>query len=212
MYYILIDENGKIIDILYMSNGINDIEHLGWNKEEKEKTGAFVEEIPENVLANLEAYLFIDGEFTLNPDYDILTYTKKTKTQELSDTCSNTIYQGIPITLSDGLTQHFTLTEQDQLNLSGIGLKLLMGAPQIAWHEDDVTKECQYYSAEDAQKIIATLTTFKEYHITYFRDLRIYVYSLNTVEEVEAIEYGFELPEEFKSQVLKDYEQLLKGE
>ena len=53
------------------------------------------------------------------------------------------------------------------------------------------------------------ITTFKEYHITYFRDLRIYVYSLNTVEEVEAIEYGFELPEEFKSQVLKDYEQML---
>lgn len=212
MYYISIDENGKIIDTLYMSNGINDIEYLGWNKEEKEKSGAFVEEIPENVLANLEAYLFIDGEFTVNPNYDILTYTKETKTQELSSTCSNTIYQGIPITLSNGSSQHFTLTEQDQLNLSGIGLKLLMGAQQIAWHEDDVTKECQYYSAEDAQKIIATLTTFKEYHITYFRDLRIYVYSLNTVEEVEAIEYGFELPEEFKSQVLKDYEQLLKGE
>lgn len=212
MYYIKVSENGKITDVLYMSNGKKDIEYLGWNREEKEKSGAFLETIPEEVISNTEAYLYIDNEFIVNPDYDILTYTKETKTQELSDTCSNTIYQGIPITLSDSSTQHFTLTEQDQLNLSGIGLKLLMGAPQIAWHEDDVTKECQYYSAEDAQKIIATLTTFKEYHITYFRDLRIYVYSLNTVEEVEAIEYGFELPEDFKSQVLKDYEQLLKGE
>jgi hypothetical protein len=212
MYYISIDENGKIIDILYMSNSINDIEYLGWDKEEKEKSGAFLETIPEEVISNTEAYLYIDNKFIVNPDYDMLSYIKESKELELSDTCSNTIYQGIPITLSDGSTQHFTLTEQDQLNLSGIGLKLLMGAQQIAWHEDDITKECQYYSAEDAQKIIATLTTFKEYHITYFRDLRIYVYSLNTVEEVKAIEYGFELPEEFKSQVLKDYEQLLKGE
>lgn len=171
-----------------------------------------VDEIPEEVQKNCSNYCYIDGQFVDNPNIDKLTPAKEAKVQELSNTCSNTIYQGIPITLSDGSTQHFTLTEQDQLNLSGIGLKLLMGAQQIAWHEDDVTKECQYYSAEDAQKIIATLTTFKEYHITYFRDLRIYVYSLNTVEEIEAIEYGFELPEEFKSQVLKDYEQLLKGE
>jgi len=171
-----------------------------------------VDEIPEEVQMNSKNYCYIDGQFVENPNIDRLTPAKEVKVQELSNTCSNTIYQGIPITLSDGSTQHFTLTEQDQLNLSGIGLKLLMGAQQIAWHEDDVTKECQYYSAEDVQKIIATLTTFKEYHITYFRDLRIYVYSLNTVEEVEAIEYGFELPAEFKSQVLKDYEQLLKGE
>lgn len=212
MYYITLTEEGKIIDIATLSNGTADINYLGWDREEKEKSGAFVETIPEEVVSNTEAYLYIDNEFTVNPDYDILTYTKELKTKELSDICSNTIYQGIPITLSNGSTQHFTLTEQDQLNLSGIGLKLLMGAQQIAWHEDDITKECQYYSAEDAQKIIATLTTFKEYHITYFRDLRIYVYSLNTVEEVEAVEYGFELPEEFKSQVLKDYEQLLKGE
>lgn len=173
-----------------------------------------VDDIPIEVQnASIQEYCYTEEQgFYLNPAIDRLTPLIETKVQELSNTCSNTIYQGIPITLSNGSTQHFTLTEQDQLNLSGIGLKLLMGAQQIAWHEDDVTKECQYYSAEDAQKIIATLTTFKEYHITYFRDLRIYVYSLNTVEEVEAIEYGFELPEEFKSRVLKDYEQLLKGE
>lgn len=206
-HYITVDENGNITHIVYMANGINDIEYLGWDREEKESKGAFVENLPEDYSDN--KYLYIDGEFVLNPDYDNLFYTKEKKVQSLSNTCSNTIYQGIPITLSDGSTQHFTLTEQDQLNLSGIGLKLLMGSQQIAWHEDDVTKECQYYSAEDAQKIISTLTTFKEYHITYFRDLRIYVNSLPTIEEVEAIEYGFKLPEEFKSQVLKDYEQML---
>lgn len=147
----------------------------------------------------------------LNPEYiqNSINKLKFTKIQSLSTTCSNIIYQGTDVTLSDNTTQHFTLTERDQLNLSGIGLKLLMGAEQVAWHEDDETKECQYYSAQDAQLIIGTLTTFKEYHITYFRDLRIYVNSLQTVEEVNAIEYGFALPEEFKSQVLKDLEQML---
>lgn len=199
---LLLDENNVIKTWQIIGGGFGDTEF----------TTVEVDDIPDYIIERFEEFCYINGQFVENPNIDRLTPAKEVKVQSLSNTCSNTIYQGIPITLFDGSTQHFTLTEQDQLNLSGIGLKLLMGAQQIAWHEDDVTKECQYYSAEDAQKIIATLTTFKEYHITYFRDLRIYVYSLNTVEEVEAIEYGFELPEEFKSQVLKDYEQLLKGE
>lgn len=198
---ILIDENNAIKAWQIVGNGWVDTEY---------KT-VDVEEIPEEVKANCEKYCYIDGLFVENPNYidNQINTIKSNKIQSLSTTCSNIIYQGIDVTLSDNSIQHFTLTERDQLNLSGIGLKLLMGSQQIAWHEDDETKECQYYSAQDAQLIIGTLTTFKEYHITYFRDLRIYVNSLQTVEEVNAIEYGFALPEEFKSQVLKDLEQML---
>ncbi|MBQ5315004.1 MAG: hypothetical protein J6J52_03175 [Oscillospiraceae bacterium] len=66
-YYISVDENGKITDVLYMTNGINDIEYLGWDREEKESKGAFVETLPEDYSDN--KYLYIDGEFVLNPDY-----------------------------------------------------------------------------------------------------------------------------------------------
>ena len=66
-YYISVDENGKITDVLYMTNGINDIEYLGWDREEKESCGAFIETLPEDYSDN--KYLYIDGEFVLNPDY-----------------------------------------------------------------------------------------------------------------------------------------------
>lgn len=138
-----------------------------------------------------------------------ITEIIETKISELSDTCTQTIYQGIDVKLSDNTIEHFTLDEQDQLNLSGIGLKLLMGAEVVAWHEDDENKSCRFYSALDAQTIISNLTIFKEYHITYFRDLRIYVRNLTTAEEVNNIVYGLELPEEFKSDVLKEYEKLI---
>lgn len=198
---LLIDENNAIKAWQIIGNG--------W--AETEYKTVEVDVIPEEIKANCEKYCYVDGEYVENPNYidNQIGVIKSNKIQSLSTTCSDIIYQGIDITLSDNSIQHFALTERDQLNLSGIGLKLLMGAEQVAWHEDDETKECQYYSAQDAQKIIGTLTTFKEYHITYFRDLRIYVNSLQTVEEVNAIEYGFALPEEFKSQVLKDYEQML---
>lgn len=67
MYYIEVSENGKITDIVYMTNGINDIEYLGWNKEEKESKGAFIETFPEDYEDN--KYLYLNGEFVLNPDY-----------------------------------------------------------------------------------------------------------------------------------------------
>lgn len=201
---LLLDENNVIKAWQIVGNGWVDTEYKAVD----------VEEIPEEVKANCEKYCYVNREYVENTNYidNQIDTIKSNKIQSLSTTCSDIIYQGIDVTLSDNSIQHFTLTERDQLNLSGIGLKLLMGAEQVAWHEDDETKECQYYSAQDAQLIIGTLTTFKEYHITYFRDLRIYVNSLQTVEEVNAIWYGIVLPEEFKSQVLKDYEKLLKGE
>lgn len=67
MYYIEISENGKITDIVYMTNGINDIEYLGWDREEKESQGAFVENLPEDYADG--KYLYINEEFVLNPDY-----------------------------------------------------------------------------------------------------------------------------------------------
>lgn len=67
MYYIEVSENGKITDILYLSNGIDDIKYLGWDREEKESKGAFVENLPEDYVD--DKYLYIDGEFVLNPDY-----------------------------------------------------------------------------------------------------------------------------------------------
>lgn len=138
-----------------------------------------------------------------------IDFVKNEKVAELDNVCTQTIYDGIDITLSDNTVEHFTLTERDQLNLSGIALKLLMGAEVVAWHEDDEGKNCRFYNKADAYKFISELTTFKEYHITYFRDLRIYVRSLTNVDEVNNITYGFELPDEFKSDVLKEYEKLI---
>lgn len=133
------------------------------------------------------------------------------KINELEKICNSTIFAGKDITLSDGTVERFTLDEYDQLNLSGIALKLIGGAKTIAWHKDDETSPCRFYSATDGWTIINTLTAFKEYHITYFRDLRIYVNSLQSIEEINAITYGFELPSLYKSAVLIECEEKQLG-
>lgn len=138
-----------------------------------------------------------------------LEIAKAKKIDEMDKICEQTIFNGSLVPLSNGMTEKFTLDNQDQLNLSGIALKILMGSQTVAWHSDDETEACKFYSAADAKTIISTLTAFKEYHITYFRDLRIYIYSLDTIESVESIYYGAEIPEEYKSDVLKQAEALI---
>jgi hypothetical protein len=46
---------------------------------------------------------------------------------------------------------------------------------------------------------------FITYHVTYFRDLRIYIRSLQTKEEVQSVTYGMAIPVEYQSEVLKDF-------
>ena len=41
------------------------------------------------------------------------------------------------------------------------------------------------------------------YHVTWFRDLRIYIRSMNTKEKVKAVTYNTVIPEEYRSEPLK---------
>ncbi len=41
------------------------------------------------------------------------------------------------------------------------------------------------------------------WHVTYFRDLRIYIQSLESKEEVAGVVYGIDLPEAYQSEPLK---------
>ena len=51
--------------------------------------------------------------------------------------------------------------------------------------------------------IIASALAHVTYHVTYFRDLRIYIRALDSKEEVQAITYGVAIPEKYQSEVLK---------
>ena len=52
-------------------------------------------------------------------------------------------------------------------------------------------------------KITETAMAFVTWHVTYFRDLRIYIRSLESKEEVEQVTYGMNIPEAYQSEPLK---------
>lgn len=129
---------------------------------------------------------------------------QEAKVAEMNTIQQNIIGNGVEVQLSTGKKERFTLTVNDQLSLLGLSTSVDAGLPQIHWHEANEEKHCEYYSPEDMLSINTAAMSFVAYHVTYFRSLRIYIRSLQTKDEIEAVTYGMAIPEEYQGQVLKD--------
>lgn len=129
------------------------------------------------------------------------------KREEISNTCENTIYNGIDIELSNGI-KHFSLTQNDQINLLGLQTEMLdPNKNEFEYHSDG--EPCIYYSKEDMTKIMVGLMSFKKYQTTYCNSMFDWINDVKTVEELNNIKYGDDIPLEYQSEVLQNY--LMKG-
>ena len=164
-------------------------EFVGWNPEIP-KTG--------KVESNMT--------FTAQMEYvPTLEEIQSQKVSEMNDAQQVTIQQGMDIQLSDGHTEHFTLTDHDQTSLMGLQTLVAQGVESIPWHTSDQAEHCKYYSNADMAIITSKALQFVTIHVTYFRDLRIYVRALEDKEAVSNVFYGMSIPEEYQSDVLKDF-------
>ena len=132
-----------------------------------------------------------------------VAFIKDAKLREMSATCRQTIESGFDLELR-GETQHFSLDTQDQLNLISLS-EMAKTQTLIPYHADG--EVCTFYTNEEINSIVETATAFKIYHTTYYNALKTYINALETIEEISAITYGVEIPDEYKSEVLRVIEQ-----
>ena len=137
------------------------------------------------------------------PYVPTLAELQAAKKQEISRACEQTIYSGVSVTLADGSTEHFALTEHDQLNLFGKQVQLADGAEQMEYHSDG--QPCRYYDAADMTTIITKAMWHVSYHTTYCNALNMWIAGCESAEEVQQIFYGVDVPEQYQSEVLKAY-------
>lgn len=128
---------------------------------------------------------------------------RETKLEELSVACNNAINAGTQVQLTDGSTEPFTYGLVDQSNVSEMFNAVLLGATQYPYHAND--DDCRMYSAQDIVTIYATLSAFKTGQTTYHNQLKSYVKTLSTQEEIEAVTYGQELTGNY----LSNYDELM---
>lgn len=164
-------------------------------------------------------YREVDGGFILSNDGSVyvepepipepepyvptLEEIQEAKVSEMNAVQQAVIQQGVNVTLTDGSVEHFTLTDHDQTSLMGLQSQVESGEEQIPWHTSDESEHCKFYSNADMALITSAAMAWVTWHVTYFRDLRIYIRALQEKEEVEAITYGIDIPEEYQSEPLK---------
>lgn len=136
------------------------------------------------------------------PEPPTLEEMQAIKKQEISAACEQIIYDGVSVELPSG-RERFSLTEKDQINLFGKQAQLAAGAERLEYHQDG--HPCRYYSAEEMQTIITAAMEHVSYHTTYCNALNMWIIGCETAEELEGIFYGADIPEEYQSEVLKDY-------
>lgn len=137
------------------------------------------------------------------PYVPTLEEVQEEKVSEMNTAQQSVIAEGVNVTLTDGSVEHFTLTEHDQTSLVGLQGQVAAGEENIPWHTSDEEEHCKFYSNADMARITTTAMSHVTWHVTYFRDLRIYIRSLEDKEEVEKVTYGMDIPVEYQSEPLK---------
>lgn len=104
------------------------------------------------------------------------------KCEEINAACNAAIIAGF-----DYGDKHYSLTEEDQINLSTCATLAGMGR-DVAYHADG--EECRVYSAAEFAPVGAAGIAFKAYHTTYCNLLKFQVRGMTDVDAVMAVRYG----------------------
>lgn len=154
------------------------------------------------------------GDGTLIVDYDngILVRKKIAPSQELiqqkydevKSTCQQAIYNGFDAEVETG-TEHFSLKNEDQINLQTANEAIKSGAMDYPYHSDG--NLCRLFKADEITTLANAAVQHKLYHTTYCNHLMRWIDRVETIDELNQIYYGADLPEDLK----KNMEQVMAG-
>lgn len=129
-----------------------------------------------------------------NPEPDYLAEAKANKESELSGACNAAIVAGMDVETAQG-TEHFSLKETDQINLTTAYNAILSGATAYPYHADG--QLCRMFTAEEITAISNASIAHKLYHTTLCNHLLTWARRCETQEELKNITYTAEgLPED----------------
>lgn len=137
-------------------------------------------------IAKAEAY---NGEYTVEeaPDNRPFDEIQTEKLSNLSETCNQTIVAGMDVETTEG-TEHFSLEETDQINLTTALSAIEQGAKGYPYHADK--KLCRMFTAVELKAIAEKATAHKLYHTTLCNHLLILARRATTTAELDNITYS----------------------
>ena len=119
---------------------------------------------------------------------------KNQKESDISNSCHSAIVSGVDVETTKG-TEHFSLEETDQINLTTAYNAVMTGVEQYPYHADG--QLCRMFTADEIKSISAASIQHKMYHTTLCNHLLTWIRRVETEEELNSITYSVEnLPED----------------
>ena len=173
---IILDEDKNIIQLIIVG-------------QTTDKNAIEVDNIEQNIVKNIFDYKYIDGKFVLKESANIekLKKIKQAKIKSMSNTCSSEIINGI-----EWNGEHYSLTLDDQTNISNLTMLASQGQ-SVPYHADGDGANCKIFTPEEFIQFSTYCQKFKIYQLTYFNQLKGYINSLQTIDDVLEIKYGINL-------------------
>lgn len=140
-----------------------------------------------------------NGEYTIEevPDDRPLDEIRADKLAELSASCNAAITAGMDVETTHG-TEHFSLQETDQINLTTALSAVQSGAAGYPYHADG--QLCRLFTAAEIQAIAAASVRHKLYHTTLCNHLLTWARRAETREELSGITYASDgMPDDLAS-------------
>ena len=157
---------------------------LGFVKPKWDEDGnSWTEGATEEEIADWEAE---------HPDPVSLEDRRAAKTAAMSAACNAAITAGMDVETTQG-TEHFSLQETDQINLTAAVTAVQQGAAGYPYHADG--ELCRMFTAAEIGAVGQASIAHKLYHTTYCNHLFAWIRRATTAE-LAGITYGAELPED----------------
>ena len=197
--YVKTDEKGRIVEC-NSSAFLNDF--FGWTAID-EGTGDQYIHAQGNYFVggiytsdSIPRYKLVGGLAVLREENEIaadkLPSLRAAKHAEISAASEAAIYAGMDVETTQG-TEHFSLTEKDQINLTTAKNAVDKGAAAYPYHADDA--RCRIFTAEEINAIAQASVAHIIYHTTYCNHLFEWIRRADAAE-LAGITYGAELPDD----------------
>lgn len=127
-----------------------------------------------------------------------LSVVMSAKLSEISNACNAVIVNGVDIKFGEE-NVHFNLSIEDQSNINNLFRVVELGGTEFPYQADGGV--CRIYTAAEIAAIYIAAQTLITTQTTYHNELKQYVQTLTSTEEVSAIQYGMTLPEPYLTEM-----------
>lgn len=127
-----------------------------------------------------------------------LSVVMPAKLSEISNACNAVIVNGVDIKFGEE-NVHFNLSIEDQSNINNLFRVVELGGTEFPYQADGGV--CRIYTAAEIAAIYIAAQTLITTQTTYHNELKQYVQTLTSAEEVSAIQYGMTLPEPYLTEM-----------